>query len=140
MSCPTAARGERAPGSRLRAPDAFFVHAGGPAGTPRLGAVLLLGTGAGAVPIERLAEQVRERVRSRAPTLPMLSRRLDVRPGRWPRWRPVADVDPDAHVGAVVVGPGRQVTWGGVLREFFDADPPAHGPPWRLRLLRDEGD
>lgn len=134
-------------GSRpLAASDALFVGAATAQVPQQVGAVVMLdparptGPGESAVSDpERIAEGLRERFLARAEALPMLRRRLWLRPGRRPRWLAAEDIDPAAHITARTVGAGTGVGWAGAVREFFDTPVPVDRPPWQLLVLRDPG-
>ncbi len=117
----------------LAAPDAFFAHAA-TAVAQQVGAVLLL-DGVVTRPLEHLITRFAERV----PALPMLRRRLDLRPHRQPRWLLADDFDPHAHVQARTVGtstPGG-MSFAAAKREFFSTPVPMDRPPWQLQLVHD---
>jgi diacylglycerol O-acyltransferase / wax synthase len=119
----------------LAAPDAFFAHAATSAVAQQVGAVLLL-DGVADQPVERLAARITERVA----TLPMLRRRLDLRPYRRPRWLPADDIDPHAHLRARTVGAGSAaagVSFTAAVREFFSTPVPLDRPPWQLEVIHD---
>ena len=135
-------------GSRpLAASDALFVGAATAQVPQQVGAVVMLdpagagGLGGSAVSDpERIAEGLRERFLARAEALPMLRRRLWLRPGRRPRWLAAEDIDTAAHITARTVGAGPGVRWADAVREFFDAPVAVDRPPWQLLVLRDPGD
>jgi WS/DGAT/MGAT family acyltransferase len=117
---------------RLAASDALFVHAATATVAQQVGAVLLL-EGIFTQPLENLASRVAERV----PALPMLRRRLELRPHRQPRWLLAGDVDPHAHVRARTVGATHELTFTAAVREFFSAPVPMDRPPWQLEVISD---
>jgi diacylglycerol O-acyltransferase / wax synthase len=119
----------------LAAPDAFFAHAATAAVAQQVGAVLLL-DGVVEQPVERLAARITERVTA----LPMLRRRLDLRPYRRPRWLPADDIDPHAHLRARTVGAGSAaagMSFTAAVREFFSTPVPLDRPPWQLEVIHD---
>jgi WS/DGAT/MGAT family acyltransferase len=116
----------------LAAPDAFFVHAATATVAQQVGAVLLF-DGVCTQPIEHLAARIAERV----PALPMLRRRLDLRPHRQPRWLPADDIDPHAHLRARKAGAAVGVPFTAAVREFFSSPVPLDRPPWQLQLVHD---
>jgi WS/DGAT/MGAT family acyltransferase len=116
----------------LAAPDAFFAHAATASVAQQVGAVLRL-DGVLAQPLDDLAARIAERV----PALPMLRRRLDLRPHRRPRWLPADDVDPHAHLRARTVGAAYGVPFTVAVREFFSTPVPLDRPPWQLELVHD---
>ncbi len=121
----------------LSAPDAFFAHATTPTVPQQVGAVLLLdGHGIAGSP-ERLASDLAVRITDRVPALPMLRRRLDLRPGRRPRWLPADDVNPGAHLRARTVGTAHGVPASAALREFFGTPVSLEAPPWQLEVVQD---
>ena len=140
----------------LSAPDAFFALAATPTVAQQLGAILLLDSdliagsaggdliagsaGGGQCPArspEQLASDLAGRITDRVPALPMLCRQLDLRPGRRPRWLPVDDIDPGAHLRARTVGAAHGVPASAALREFFGAPVPLDRPPWQLEVVQD---
>jgi diacylglycerol O-acyltransferase len=116
----------------LTAPDAFFAYAATAVVAQQVGAVLLL-DGVFEQPVERLATRISERV----PALPMLRRRLDLRPHRRPRWLPADDIDPRAHLRARTVGAGHGLPFAAAVREFFSSPVPLDRPPWQLEVIHD---
>jgi len=134
-------------GSRpLAASDALFVGAATAEVPQQVGAVVMLDP-AETDPAEwavsdpgRIAEGLRERFLARAEALPLLRRRLWLRPGHRPRWLAAEDIDPAAHITARTVGAAAGVPWAEAVREFFDAPVPVDRPPWQLLVLRDPGD
>ncbi|GAA5115488.1 MGDG synthase family glycosyltransferase [Pseudonocardia adelaidensis] len=116
---------------RLRPADALFVAT--PSTVPQQLGVALMVDGP-APPADRVAAGLTALVARRAPALPMLRRRLERRPGRWPRWSPVDDVEPARHVTSRTVAPRE---WTAALQETFAAPLPADRPPWRLTVLSD---
>jgi diacylglycerol O-acyltransferase / wax synthase len=126
-------------GSRpLAAADALFVGAATAEVPQQVGAIVLLNPAeAAALEPERIAVGLRARLLARAGLLPMLHRRLWVRPGRRPRWLHVDDVDPARHISSRVVRAGSAPAWSEAVREFFDAPLPADRPPWQLQVLRE---
>lgn len=99
----------------------------------------MLDESAATLPLERLADHLSTLISTRAPALAMLSRRLDVRPGRWPRWVPVGTVRVADQLRVRTVGPGCEQTWPGAVEEFFGAATPTDRPPWQLQLMREVG-
>jgi UDP-N-acetylglucosamine:LPS N-acetylglucosamine transferase len=116
---------------RLRAADALFVAT--PSTVPQQLGVALMVDGP-APPAARIAAELTTLVTRRAPGLPMLRRRLERRPGRWPRWWPVDDVEPARHITSRTVAPR---DWTPVMQEFFAAPVPEDRPPWQLTVLSD---
>jgi diacylglycerol O-acyltransferase / wax synthase len=140
----------------LSAPDAFFALAATPTVAQQIGAVLLLGgnriagsaggdriagsAGGEQRPVrtpEQLASDLAMRITERVPTLPMLRRQLDLRPGRRPRWLPADDIDPGAHLRVRTVGAAHGVPASAALREFFGTPVPLDRPPWQLEVVQD---
>ncbi|MGH3828928.1 MAG: wax ester/triacylglycerol synthase domain-containing protein [Pseudonocardiaceae bacterium] len=127
----------------LSAPDAFFAHAATPVVPQQVGAVLVLDSkssgelSGGIANPEQLAEHLAARITERVPALPMLRRRLDQRPGRRPRWLPVDDLDPAAHLRTRTVGAAHGVPISAALREFFSTPVPLAAPPWQLEVVYD---
>jgi UDP-N-acetylglucosamine:LPS N-acetylglucosamine transferase len=139
----------------LSAPDAFFAHATTPTVPQQVGAVLLLdgpgiagsaggrgiagsvgGPGIAGSP-EQLASHLAVRITDRVPALPMLRRRLDLRPGRRPRWLPADAINPGAHLRVRTVGTAHGVPASAALREFFGTPVPLEAPPWQLEVVQD---
>ena len=120
----------------LSAPDAFFAHAATRTVPQQVGAVLIL---ADQPPIgpQQLATHIAALITDRAPALPMLHRRLDLRPGRRPRWLPVDDVEPARHLRVRTVGTARGIAWSAALREFFSTPVPLDVPGWQLEVVYD---
>jgi diacylglycerol O-acyltransferase len=122
----------------LSAADAFFAHAATRTVPQQVGAVVLL---EGQHPPEQIAEQIADHlaalITDRAPALPMLHRRLDLRWGRHPRWLPAGDVDPDRHLHARTVGTAHPMPWPVAVREFFSTPVPLDRPPWQLEVGHD---
>ncbi len=120
----------------LAAPDAFFAHAASRTVPQQVGAVLIL---ADQPPIghQQLADHIAALITDRAPALPMLHRRLDLRPGRRPRWLPVDDVEPARHLRVRTVGTARGIAWSAALREFFSTPVPLDVPGWQLEVVYD---
>lgn len=114
----------------LAAPDAFFAHAATTTVTQQVGAVLLL---EGVLEPERLAKRIAER----APGLPMLRRRLELRRGRWPRWLPAEGIDPCAHLRVRPVGTAHGGSFDAAVQDFFTIPVPLDRPPWQLQVLQD---
>jgi UDP-N-acetylglucosamine:LPS N-acetylglucosamine transferase len=125
-------------GSRpLAAADALFVAAASEAVPQQVGAVALLEVSeAAALDPERIAVGLRARLLARSAQLPVLRRRLWLRPGRRPRWLDVDDLDPARHITSRVVRGGSGPDWAEALREFFDVPLPLDRPPWQLQVLR----
>jgi diacylglycerol O-acyltransferase len=126
----------------LSALDAFFAHAATPTVPQQVGAVLLLGDltlpdPRPVAPLEPLAGHIAALITDRVPTLPMLCRRLDLRPGLWPRWLPAADVNPAHHLRTRTVGTAHGVSWPAAVREFFSTPVPLDRPPWQLEVVHD---
>ncbi len=129
----------------LAASDAFFAYADTATVPQQVGAVLLLerlGGPAGSNGItggfaEQLAERLAARITERAPALPMLRRKLELRPGRRPRWLPAGDLDPGAHLRVRTVGAAHGVSWTAAVREFFATPAPLDRPPWQLEIVHD---
>ncbi len=121
----------------LAAPDAFFAHAATPAVPQQVGALLLLAERPPPEPPERIAEHLRGLVALRGPALPMLGRRLELRPGRRPRWLSADDVEPARHVAVRTVGATHGTSWDGAVADFFTAPVPLDRPPWQLEVVRD---
>jgi diacylglycerol O-acyltransferase len=121
----------------LSAPDAFFAHAATPTVPQQVGAVLLLGGHGIAGSPEQLARHLAARITDRVPALPMLRRRLDLRPGRRPRWLLADDVNPGAHLRARTVGTAHGGPASAALREFFSTPVPLDVPPWQLEVVQD---
>jgi len=130
----------------LSALDAFFAHAGTPTVLQQVGAVLLLedraagSAGGDRWPVgspEQLADHLAVRITDRVRALPMLRRRLDLQPGRWPRWLSADEVDPSAHLRARTVGAAHGVPVSAALREFFSTPVPLEAPPWQLEVVCD---
>ncbi|MDT7749467.1 MAG: hypothetical protein QOD96_3129 [Pseudonocardiales bacterium] len=126
-------------GSRpLAAADALFVAAASEAVPQQVGAVALLEVSeAAALEPERIAVGLRARLLARSAQLPVLRRRLWLRPGRRPRWLDVDDLDPARHITSRVVRGGSGPDWAEALREFFDVPLPLDRPPWQLQVLRE---
>ncbi|MGH3781888.1 MAG: WS/DGAT domain-containing protein [Pseudonocardiaceae bacterium] len=122
----------------LSAPDAFFAHAATPTVPQQVGAVLRLADQPAGSP-QQLADHIAALITDRTPALPMLRRRLDLRPGRRPRWLPVDDVDPARHLRVRTVGAAHGIAWSAALREFFDTPVSLDAPPWRLEVVHDAG-
>ncbi|PZS40583.1 MAG: hypothetical protein DLM62_02165 [Pseudonocardiales bacterium] len=120
----------------LSAPDAFFAHAATPTIPQQVGAVLVLAEPPVGTP-QQLADHIAALITDRAPALPMLHRRLDLRPGRRPRWLPVDDVDPARHLRVRTVGTAHGIAWPAAVREFFGTAVPLDAPPWQLELVCD---
>ncbi|HWR47686.1 MAG TPA: wax ester/triacylglycerol synthase domain-containing protein, partial [Pseudonocardiaceae bacterium] len=118
----------------LSAPDAFFAHAATPTVPQQIGAVLLLD---GQIAGSELASYLSVRITERVPALPMLRRRLDLRPGRRPRWLLADDIDPSAHLRARTIGAAHGVPASAALREFFSTPVPLDAPPWQLEVVQD---
>ncbi|HEX5346633.1 MAG TPA: WS/DGAT domain-containing protein [Pseudonocardiaceae bacterium] len=120
----------------LAAPDAFFAHAATRTVPQQVGAVLIL---ADQPPIgpQQLADHLAALITDRAPALPMLHRRLDLRPGRRPRWLPVDDVEPAQHLRVRTVGTARGIAWSAALREFFSTPVSPDVPGWQLEVVYD---
>ncbi|MBV9061105.1 MAG: DUF1298 domain-containing protein [Pseudonocardiales bacterium] len=119
----------------LAAPDAFFAHAATSTVAQQVGAVLLL-DGVLTQPLANLATRFAERV----PALPMLRRRLDLRPHRQPRWLLADDFDPHDHLRARTVGASSSpagMSFTAAVREFFSTPVPMDRPPWQLQLVQD---
>jgi diacylglycerol O-acyltransferase len=116
----------------LAAPDAFFAHAATATVAQQVGAVLLF-DGVCTEPLGRLAGRIAERV----PALPMLRRRLDLRPHRQPRWLLADDIDPHAHLRVRTVGTDVGVPFMAAVREFFASPVPPDRPPWQLEWIHD---
>lgn len=131
--------GSSPPSIPLRAQDAFFVIGAQPLATRTLGVILLLDEQASAVPLAQLTDHVSDLIATRAPTLPMLNRRLDLRPGRWPRWVHVDAVHGAEQLSVRTVDAGQRQEWQAAIEEFFGAGIPDDRPPWQLRLLREVG-
>ncbi|MGI9000913.1 MAG: wax ester/triacylglycerol synthase domain-containing protein [Pseudonocardia sp.] len=121
----------------LAAADAFFVHAATPAVPQQVGAVLVLACHPGAGPPEQLTEHLLRLVADRVPGLPMLCRRLELRPGRRPRWVSVAGAEPADHVRARTVGAAHGTSWTAAVEDFFTTPVPLDRPPWQLEVLHD---
>jgi diacylglycerol O-acyltransferase len=126
-------------GSRpLAAADALFVAAASEEVPQQVGAVALLDhSEAAALDPERIAVGLRARLLARSAQLPVLRRRLWLRPGRRPRWLDVDDLDPARHITSRVVRAGAGLDWAEALREFFDVPLPLDRPPWQLQVLRE---
>lgn len=131
----------RAGGGPLRAQDAFFVHDTTPAVARQLGAVLMLEEAAAVIPLERLADHISGVISERASTLPMLARRLEAPPGRWPRWQPVEELHGAEHLVVRTIGASSapNAGWQGAVEEFFGTPLRTDRPPWLLQLVRDAG-
>ncbi|MCW0215114.1 MAG: hypothetical protein OJJ54_17295, partial [Pseudonocardia sp.] len=132
----TAGPGERA-GERVRAQDSLFLHAETARVPQQVGARIMVSF-ARPEGID-WADHVRELVRTRAPGIELLCRRLEpARPGRALRWTIVDAPDPGRHVRPEVwsVGPGAaHETWDDALAAFFAAPiDPALG--WELQIGR----
>ncbi|MDQ2882987.1 MAG: WS/DGAT domain-containing protein [Actinomycetota bacterium] len=123
----------------LSAPDAFFAHAATPTVPQQVGAVLMLAEAQPAGSPQQLADHLAGLITDRVPALPMLRRRLDLRPGRRPRWLPVDDVDPAQHLQVRTVGTGHGIAWSAALREFFGTPVALDAPPWQLAVVHDAG-
>jgi diacylglycerol O-acyltransferase / wax synthase len=121
----------------LAASDAFFAYATTPAISQQIGAVLLLADQQPITPPEQLARQLAVRFAERVPALPMLHRRLELRPGRRPRWLLADDIDLGAHLRARTVGTAQGVPASTALREFFGTPVPLEAPPWQLEVVHD---
>ncbi|MGH3550013.1 MAG: wax ester/triacylglycerol synthase domain-containing protein [Pseudonocardiaceae bacterium] len=121
----------------LSAPDAFFAHAATLTVPQQVGAVLMLAEAQPAGSPQQLADHLAGLITDRTPALPMLRRRLDLRPGRRPRWLPVDDVDPARHLQVRTVGTGQGIAWPTALREFFVTPVALDGPPWQLAMVHD---
>jgi diacylglycerol O-acyltransferase len=121
----------------LSAPDAFFAHAATRTVPQQVGAVLMLADQPLAGAPQQLADHIAALITDRALALPMLARRLDLRPGRRPRWLPVDDVDPARHLRVRTVGSTRGIAWSAAMREFFNTPLPLDRPPWQLELIHD---
>lgn len=122
---------------RLRAQDAFFLHAGTAAVPQQTGAVLQLGDGA-ALTTEQWVEHLTELIRKRAADLPLLRRSLHTRPGRRARWVDDPHVDPADHLHHRRVGTRHEQQWDDVVRTFFTEAVRTDRQPWELLLLRDD--
>jgi diacylglycerol O-acyltransferase len=116
----------------LAASDAFFAHAATATVPQQVGAVLLLDG-----VFEQPAVQLAQRITDRAPALPMLRRRLDLRRGRRPRWLAADDIDPSAHLRTRTVGSDHGVSFVTAVQEFFATSVPLNRPPWQLELIHD---
>lgn len=116
----------------LAGPDAFFAYAATATVPQQVGAVLLLEGELGQA-TERLAMRITDRV----PGLPMLRRRLELRPGRRPRWLPADDIDPTAHLQVRTVGDDRGGSFSAAVQEFFNTPVPLDRPPWQLQVVQD---
>jgi diacylglycerol O-acyltransferase / wax synthase len=121
----------------LAASDAFFAYATTPAISQQIGAVLLLADQQPITPPEQLARRLAVRFTERVPALPMLHRRLELRPGRRPRWLLAEDIDPSAHLRARTVGTAQGMPASAALREFFGTPVSLQAPPWQLEAIRD---
>ncbi|MGB8995931.1 MAG: WS/DGAT domain-containing protein [Pseudonocardiaceae bacterium] len=121
----------------LSAPDAFFAHAATPTVPQQVGAVLMLTDQPPLGSPEQLAEHIAALITDRASALPMLCRRLDLRPGRRPRWLPADDLDPARQLRVRTVGAAHGVSWSAALREFFGTPVPLDRPPWQLEVIHD---
>jgi WS/DGAT/MGAT family acyltransferase len=121
----------------LSAPDAFFAHAATTTVPQQVGAVLMLTDPQPLGPPEQLADHIAALIADRAPALPMLHRRLDLRPGRRPRWLPADDLDPARHLRARTVGAAHGLPWPAALREFFGTPVALDRPPWQLEVVHD---
>jgi diacylglycerol O-acyltransferase / wax synthase len=116
----------------LAAPDAFFAYAATAVVPQQVGAVLLLES-----VLEQAAEQLASRITARVAALPMLRRRLELRRGRRPRWLPVHDFDPEAHLQVRMVGAAHGVLFSTAVQEFFGTPVPLDRPPWQLEVVQD---
>jgi WS/DGAT/MGAT family acyltransferase len=116
----------------LAAPDAFFAHAATATVAQQVGAVLIFDS-----MLHQPVEYVAARITERIPALPMLRRRLDLRPHRRPRWLPADDVDPYAHLRVRTVGAAHGKPFTAAVREFFATPVPLDRPPWQLQLVHD---
>jgi diacylglycerol O-acyltransferase / wax synthase len=116
----------------LAASDAFFAHAATATVPQQVGAVLLLDG-----VFEQPAVQLAQRITDRAPALPMLRRRLDLRRGWRPRWLAADDIDPSAHLRTRTVGSDHGVSFVTAVQEFFATQVPLDRPPWQLELIHD---
>jgi len=122
----------------LAASDAFFAYATTPTISQQIGAVLLLvDQQQHSTPPEQLARQLVVRFTERVPALPMLHRRLELRPGRRPRWLLADDIDPGAHLRARTVGTAHGIPASAALQEFFSTPVSLEAPPWQLEVLHD---
>jgi WS/DGAT/MGAT family acyltransferase len=121
----------------LSAPDAFFAHAATRTVPQQVGAVLMLADQPPIGAPQQLADHIAALITDRALALPMLHRRLDLRPGRRPRWLPVDDVDPARHLRVRTVGSARGIARSAALREFFSTPVPLDRPPWQLEVIHD---
>lgn len=131
--------GPSLPSTPLRAQDAFFVVGTQPLATRKLGVILLLDEQAEAEPLAALTDHLSDLIATRAPALPMLNRRLDLRPDRWPRWVQVSAVHGAEQLTVRSVDPQQRQEWQAAVAEFFAAEIPDGRPPWQLRLLRETG-
>ncbi|MFZ0122142.1 MAG: WS/DGAT domain-containing protein [Pseudonocardiaceae bacterium] len=123
----------------LSALDAFFAHAATPTVAQQVGAVLMLADHPPVGPPQQLADHIAALITDRAPALPMLRRRLDLRPGRRPRWLPVDDVDPARHLRARTVGAAHGIAFSAALQQFFTTAVPLDAPPWQLEVVHNAG-
>ncbi len=121
----------------LSAPDAFFAHAATRTVPQQVGAVLMLADQPSGGAPQQLADHIAALITDRALALPMLARRLDLRPGRRPRWLPVDDVDSARHLRVRTVGSARGIAWSAAMREFFNTPVPLDRPPWQLEVIHD---
>jgi diacylglycerol O-acyltransferase len=116
----------------LRSSDAFFVHAATP-NVPQQTGVLLRFPDLGR-PAEEWAEHLRGKLAERVGDLPMLTRRLVLRPGRRPRWRQDSS-SPEEHLHWRQLSTSEET--GAAVTEFFRRPVRTDRAPWELQLLHD---
>jgi diacylglycerol O-acyltransferase len=128
------ARPREHPGGRVRAQDSLFLHAETPRVPQQVGARVMVEIDPAGTD---WAAHTRELVRTRAPGIELLCRRLEPAAFGAPlRWTIVDAPDPDRHVRPDVwaVGPGgTHATWDDALTAFFGTPiDPALG--WELQV------
>lgn len=121
---------------KLRAQDAFFIHASTPEVPQQTGAVLRLGAASSGLNAEAWREHLAGLVEQRARHLPVLRQRLVLRGDRRAAWTEVASLDPRDHVASEEIGDQDERRWHMALHDFFTAALPAEFPPWQMKILR----
>ena len=120
---------------RLRAQDAFFVHATTPEVPQQTGAILSLEPSLESA--QAWYHHLSHRIEQHAADLPLLTRTLVTRTGRRPMWTEAGAIDPSGHLDCRQLRSGADAE--AITNEFFSAPVPTDRPPWQLRLLHDPG-